>query len=533
MIKCFRKAKSARLFLLGLLCINNLLYAEEAQAPDVQPQAAAPVANTPAPATTSTKPAQPEAANTAVPAASTKPEAANTPGPAASAKPAQATAADTQAPTTANTDNWTSDLFELYGLAEQNDPQIRAAYSDFQAVGETVPQNWANLLPQISGSVSTAYDDSTVETEGQPKHSFDGEASGFELRATQVIYNHAYWQRLGQANINAAQAEANYNAARQDLIVRIATAYFNVLGGIDNLAFAEAERKSVEQQLEQTKQRFEVGLIAVTDVKESQAQYDQAIAEEIEAQNSLSTTKEALWTIINSYPQQLKPLSEQMPLLQPEPADKQHWVDAALAENLSLIAADLAQQSAQQEVDIQRSGHYPTIDVTATHNYLDDNAGRVQFSGTGVPISNPVQTTDTTVMVSLNVPIFTGGGTHARVKEAVYRREATRDRYEATRRQVIQQTRDAYQNILADISRVNALKQSLISSEAAYEATSAGYEVGTRNSVEVLTALRNVYAAKRDYARTRYTYVIDLLRLKQATGNLSMGDLKEINRWLQ
>jgi outer membrane protein len=424
---------------------------------------------------------------------------------------------------------WSSDLIELYGLAERYDPEIRAAYADFRAVEQQVPQNWANLLPQISGTASESYSDGEITVEGLPTREFDGDSTGFEIRATQTIYNHAYWQRLSQANINAAQAEADYSAARQDLIVRIATAYFNVLAAIDSLAFAEAERKSVEQQLEQTKQRFEVGLIAITDVKESQAQYDQAIAQEIEAQNTLSTTREALWTIVNSYPEQLKTLSEQMPLLQPEPADKQQWVDKALVENLSLIAADFARKSAQQEVDIQRSGHYPTIELSARRNYSEDE--ETAF-GTIVQ-DEATDTTRTTVMLSVNVPIFSGGGTHARVKEAVFRRDATRERYEATRRQVIQRTRDAYQNIAADISRVNALKQALVSSEAAYEATLAGYEVGTRNSVEVLTALRNVFAAKRDYAQTRYNYVLDLLRLKQAAGNLRMADLKEINRWLQ
>jgi outer membrane protein len=426
-------------------------------------------------------------------------------------------------------DAWASDLIELYGLAERHDPEIRAAYGDFRAVEQQVPQSWANLLPQISGTLSESYSKGEIEVEGQPRREFDGDSTGFEIRATQSIYNHAYWQRLGQANLNAAQAEADYNAARQDLIIRIATAYFNVLGAIDSLAFAEAERKSVEQQLEQTRQRFEVGLIAITDVKESQAQYDQAVAQEIVAQNTLSTTREALWTIVNSYPQRLKPLSEQMPLLQPEPADKQQWVDKALAENLSLIAAEFARKSAQQEVDIQRSGHFPTLELSARHNYSEE--GQMAFGG--IVQDDATDTTRTTVMLSLNVPIFSGGGTNARVKEAVFRRDATRERYEATRRRVIQQTRDAYQSVVADISRVNALKQALVSSEAAYEATLAGYEVGTRNSVEVLTALRNVFAAKRDYAQTRYNYVLDLLRLKQAAGNLSMADLKEINRWLQ
>jgi outer membrane protein len=489
MNKFFPKTLPALLFLSGLLCINIQAQAEDSQITDSVTQAPAattPATDTPPPASTQPKEIQ---ISTAAP----------------------------------------MDLVELYRLAERFDPEIRAAFAEFRAVEQLVPQSWANMLPQITGEVSESYSKGEIETEGLPTREFDGDSTGFEILASQTIYNHAYWQRLSQANINAAQAEADYSAAKQELIIRVATAYFNVLAGIDGLAFAEAERKSVEQQLEQTRQRFEVGLIAITDVKESQAQYDQAVALEIEAQNTLSTTKEALWTIVNSYPQHLKLLGEQMPLLQPEPADKQHWVNKALDENLSLLAADFARRSAQQEVDIQRSAHYPTVQVTARHNYSEDDetafGSFVQDEATN--------TTNTTVMLSVNVPIFSGGGTHARVKEAVFRRDATRERYEGTRRQVIQQARDAYQSIIADISQVKALKQALVSSEAAYEATLAGYEVGTRNSVEVLTALRNVFAAKRDYAQTRYDYVLDLLLLKQASGNLNFGDLELINRWLQ
>jgi outer membrane protein len=489
----FRSKTLSTLLISGLLCVHGQLQAADTPAADK------PAADT-------------QSQNTAAAAAPTPP----------------ATTTDIPAETLLSK-AWVTDLFEVYGLAERHDPELRAAYADFQAIEQQVPQSWANFLPQISGSVSESLSKGEIETAGEEPREFDGESTGFELRATQTIYNHAYWQRLSQANINAAQAEANYNAARQNLMLRVAAAYFNVLAANDNLAFAEAERKSVEQQLEQTKQRFEVGLIAITDVKESQAQFDQAVASEIQAQNTLSTTKEALWTIINSYPGKLKPLAEQMPLLQPEPADKQQWVDKAMAENLSLLAADFARKSAQQEVDIQRSGHYPTIDVTARHNYSEDE----DTAFGGIIQDEATDTTNTTITLSVNVPIFSGGGTHARVKEAVYRREATRERYEATRRQVTQQTRDAFQSINADISRVTALKQALVSSEAAYEATLAGYEVGTRNSVEVLTALRNVFAAKRDYAQTRYDYVLDLLRLKQAAGNLNMGDLQEINRWLQ
>ncbi len=505
MNKFIPKTLPARLLLWGLLCANTHLYAADSQPTD-SPGADAP----------------------AIPAdaAAVQPQTGDT---GAASQPAGGTQ-----PKDIQSNPRPNDLVELYRMAERFDPDIRATYSDYRATEQLVPQSWANLLPQISGSVNESYTDGETEVEGLPPRETDGESTGFEITATQAIYNHAYWQRLSQANINAAQAEADYNAARQDLIIRVATAYFNVLAAMDSLVFAEAERKSVEQQLEQTKQRFEVGLIAITDVKESQAQYDQAVALEIEAQNTLSTTKEALWTIVNSYPEQLKSLGEQMPLLQPEPADKQHWVDKALAENLSLLAADFARQSAQQEVDIQRSGHYPTIDVTARHIYSDDEDARIGLDpATGNTVTGAVESTDTMIMLSLNVPIFSGFGTHARVKEAVFRRDAARDRYEGTRRQVVQQARDAYQNIIADISQVKALKQALVSSEGAYEATLAGYEVGTRNSVEVLTALRNVFGAKRDYAQTRYDYVIDLLRLKQASGNLNFGDLELINRWLQ
>lgn len=531
MNKLIPKTIPARLLALGLLSVLNT----QLHAADPDPQITDSVTQT----AQETKPGtQPAAAAfppvndqitdsvTQAPAPETQTETAETPAQQATETqdPPPPPAADTKI-----VDTQATDLLELYRLAERFDPEIRAAFADFRAVEQQVPQSWANLLPQISGSANESYSEGETEIEGQPRREFDGDSTGFEIRATQTIYNHAYWQRLGQANINAARAEADYTAARQNLIIRVATAYFNVLAAIDNLAFAEAERKSVERQLEQTKQRFEVGLIAITDVKESQAQFDQAVALEIEAQNTLSTTKEALWTIVNSYPEQLKALSEQMPLLQPEPADKQHWVDKALDENLSLIAADFARKSAQQEVDIQRSGHYPTVDVTARHNYSEDEESR--FGGIIQPGAS--ETTDTTIMLSVNVPIFAGGGTQARVREAVFRRDATRERYEATRRQVIQQARDSYQGIIADISRVKALKQALVSSEAAYEATLAGYEVGTRNSVEVLTALRNVFAAKRDYAQTRYNYVLDLLRLKQASGNLNIGDLELINRWLQ
>ncbi len=438
-----------------------------------------------------------------------------------------------------------ANLMDVYKLAERADAQIRAAASEYYSAKQSVPLNRAALLPQLNATVSQSSvvtepanneaprdidGDGTLDsnfcTPNVPNSCADIDRFNFNLVLTQTLYDHSLWLRLKQANVNVASAEATYNAARQDLIVRVAEAYFNVLAAADNLEFAKAEKTSVEQQLEQAKQRFDVGLIAITDVKESQAEFDQAVASEIQARNSLSAAREALWTITNQHEQQLKALSEKLPLILPEPANKQQWVEKALAENLSLLSAQFDRDAAQREVGIQRSsGRYPTLQLRASKGLTDTTNNINSLASTEID--------DTNIGVQLNIPIFQGGATHSRIKQAIYQRDAARDNLEATRRQVIQQTRNAYQSVVADISRVKALKQALASSQAAYEATEAGFEVGTRNSVEVLISLRNTFAARRDYAQTRYDYVLNVLRLKQAAGNLSVTDLEAVNRWLQ
>lgn len=424
-----------------------------------------------------------------------------------------------------------ADLMTFYQLAETHDPQIRAATANYLAEQQAVPQTRSALLPQISGSVRSSesnIDNETVAEGMQKSTENSGENFSWSIDLNQSLYNHAYWQRLKQAGALAAAAEADYTAAKQDLILRVAQAYFNVLAADDTLEFAEAEKKAVGQQLEQAKQRFEVGLIAITDVKESQAQYDQAVASEIAANNALSASREALWALANEYPEALSKLKEDIPLVTPEPDVKEEWVDKALADNLSLLAAQFQSEAAQREIGVQRSGHYPTLSLTASHGYND--AENQIFGAVTVGES---ESETTTVGVSLSIPIFSGGGVRAQVKEAVYRRDAARENQEAVRRQVVQQTRNAYQNVIADISRVKALQQALVSSEAAYRATEAGFEVGTRNAVEVLLSLRNTFSARRDYAQARYDYLLDTLRLKQAAGSLTVADLQAVNRLLQ
>lgn len=422
-----------------------------------------------------------------------------------------------------------ADLMTFYQLAETHDPQIRRATANYMAEQQAVPQTRSALLPQITGSVSSSHSRTdNILIDGVPQPDQDGNRFNWSLDLRQSIYDHAYWQRLKQANAFAAAAEADYTAAKQDLILRVAQAYFNVLAAEDTLEFAEAEKKAVGQQLEQAKQRFEVGLIAITDVKESQAQYDQAVASEIAASNALSANREALWALTNEAPEALSKLKEEIPLLTPEPDAKEEWVDKALTNNLSLLAAQFQSEAAQREISVQRSGHYPSLSLTASHGYND--AENQIFGALTVGES---ESETTTVGINLSIPIFSGGGVRAQVKEAVYRRDAARENQETVRRQVVQQTRNGYQNVIADISRVKALQQVLISSEAAYRATEAGFEVGTRNAVEVLLSLRNTFSARRDYAQARYDYLLDTLRLKQAAGSLAVDDLQAINRLLK
>lgn len=423
-------------------------------------------------------------------------------------------------------------LLDVYNLARNNDAEFRAETATYYASRQIAPQRRAALLPQLSGRVSST--ENKNETEGRGSFDEGGNSRfSYSVSLDQSLYDHGQWQRLKQANIRVAQAEADYAVAQQELILRAAEAYFNVLAAEDNLRFAQSETRSVGQQLEQAKQRFQVGLIAITDVKESQAQYDQAVADEIAAQNLLDENRETLWTITNTDIARLAPLGENIALKTPEPANKQEWVDRALNSNLSLLSSGFRRDAARKEISIQRSGHYPTLSLNASRSFTDTEYDE----GSEINILNfqsrDQEETRDSVSVRLSIPIYSGGATHAGVKEAIYRYDATRDQYELTRRRTIKQARDAYQNTVADISRVKALKQALVSSQAAYEATEAGFEVGTRNSVEVLLSLRNTFRAERDYARTRYDYVLNTLRLKEAVGNLTLDDIKAINRWLK
>ncbi len=417
------------------------------------------------------------------------------------------------------------DLLDIYQLAAREDAQLQAAQADFQATGEFRPQAWSALLPQVnlSGQYIWQTLDSTRTQDGLVNTQSGGfDTDGYTLRLDQVIYDHSLIVQLWQADSSIAQAQAELDAIAQALVLRVSEAYFNVLAARDGLQFAVSEKKAIGRQLEQARKRFEVGMIAITDVKEARAAYDLAVAQQVSAQNQLAVTREALQVITGQLPGRLRDLQNRIPLLTPDPADVDQWVRTANEQNLQLIAAQFATETASLEVDRRRAGHYPTLGLFAQKAENDSGGG----------VFGATETDDQSVGLELNIPIFSGGFVTSSTREASYLFEQSQDLQELQRREAIRQTRASYLNVIAGISRVKALRQALASNRAAAAAARAGFRVGTRTSVDVLLALRETFRTQRDLSRARYNYLLNTLRLKQAAGTLGGNDLVSLNDWL-
>lgn len=416
-------------------------------------------------------------------------------------------------------------LLDIYKQAAQGDPQIRAAAAAHRAALEARPQSMAAFLPQVSANGSAARNRQEVANSSSTlisNRTSIFNTRGYGLNLTQSVYHHDYYAQLRQADSRIAQADATYGAAEQDLIVRSATLYFDALAAHDSQSFAHAERDAIARQLEQAKQRFEVGLIAITDVQEAQARYDLTVAQAISADNLLDSQDEAVRELTGAQHEHLSGLGETLPLAVPEPNDMAQWVDTALKQNLQLSAAQAALQTAQDEISRQRAGHLPSVDLVGSHAF--QNIGGGSFGGR--------ENTDDSVALQLNVPLFSGGLVSSRTREAVQLKEQSREQLEQIRRATERQSRDAFRGVMASISTVTALKQAVTSNQTALEAAQAGNEVGTRTLVDVLDAQSNLFRAKRDYARARYDYLLNTLRLKQAAGTLAPKDLEQVNGFL-
>ncbi len=435
-----------------------------------------------------------------------------------------------------------ANLVEVYQRALQSDPQIREAEALRLATLEAKPQALAGLLPTIAGTGSVTSRDTNgqsttlavvagVPIVGSTKQSIDSEITQYQLQLTQPLFRWDRWVALRRADSQVAQAEADFRAAEQDLVFRVSQRYFNVLAAKDTLDATEGALEAVSRQLEQSNQRFEVGLIAITDVQESRAAADQATAAVIAAKRTLATNQELLRELTGEMFRDLAGPGDDMPLNAPSPASEEQWVSAAMEQNLALISSRLAADIAKEGINNARTGHYPTLDLVATRFNTDTDATQILNNGNPNPADS--DNNQDSIALQVTVPIYSGGAVSSRVREQVYRHRAARERLERTARETERATRDAYLGVNSEISRVQALRQAVASSQTALEASEAGLEVGTRTTVDVLDARRNLLTAQTNYARSKYDYILNIIQLKQAAGTLSREDLNEINGWLR
>ncbi|WP_438984145.1 TolC family outer membrane protein [Aequoribacter sp.] len=435
-------------------------------------------------------------------------------------------------------------LQDIYELALENDAQLKAYAAQFRADREQETLAKSALLPQVGAS----YDYNETETSTvanslvgldangngiiEEIESFsDTTSKGYTVSLSQALFDLPAWFTFQASKSLSEQAEATFAAQQQDLIVRVSEAYFGVLRAKDNLEASKAQERALERQLEQTQQRFEVGLIALTDVHEAQAAFDLARVGRLTDENRLDVALENLSVLTNVEHERLFTLSSDFPVAPPEPADRAAWVDFALENNLQLKASRLGETAAQQNAKAKRLEHAPTISGSfSTSDFETEGVSRQDSIFNVPPRSDREQDV---VRLRLEVPLFAGGAISANRRRAAEQFNAARESRIGLQRNTIAQTRALHMTVLSDAARVKARAQAIVSSKSALEATQAGYNVGTRNVVDVLNAQNALYAAERDYANTRYDYVLNQLRLKQQAGLLSPKDVADLSKYLE
>lgn len=421
------------------------------------------------------------------------------------------------------------DLVDVYVQALQSDPVFRSAGAANRAAQEAIPQARAGLLPEVAFSASMTANDQEIRRPVASSANFGSDT--MQLSITQPLYRRDRWVAIGQAEASVRQSDVSYAATRQDLMIRVAESYFNVLLAADEVEFAVASRDAIAQQLDQAQQRFEVGLIAITDVEEAQARFDLANADVIQAENALDNAREALREITGEQYLVIDPLADELPLVLPEPDDIDAWTAIALEQNLQLRAAHEGTLIARDEIQRVEAGHLPTLDLVGTHTRSDNlGSGGAGFGGGA---SSGVESWTSALGLQLNLPIYQGGSVLSRTRESRHLYQQTIEDMESVRRSTVRQAHDAFLGVKAGISRVNALEQALESTESALAAVQAGFDVGTRTSVDVLDAQSDLFEARRNFASARYSYILDIFRLKQAAGTLSEEDLIQVNAWLR
>lgn len=418
------------------------------------------------------------------------------------------------------------DLIEIYHAAQSQDAVFASARAAQQAGEEKLTQGRSLLMPSVNFNANTTKNDvTTTYAPGTFLSQFSGNAQynshGYGVSMVQPLFREQNWAAYNQAELQVAISEAQFKLAEQDVILRSAQTYFDVLIAQDTVQLTAAQKSSISQQLEQAKRNFEVGTATITDTYEAQARYDLIVAQELVSASNLEIKRRTLQQLINGDFNELSVLSSSFKLETPDPTDVQKWVSDAQNGNFQVIQAQAAYQLAEREVDRNRGGHLPTVDLVA--NYSNNNVGGGTFAA---------NTRSTAVGVQLNMPLFQGGAIQSKWREAEANREKAKQDMENARRNVELQTRQAYLGVVSGIAQVQALQQALKSSESLLDASKLGQEVGVRTNLDVLNAQQQLFSTRRDLYQAQYNYLVSQLRLKAAAGNLAEADLNRVNQSL-
>lgn len=415
-----------------------------------------------------------------------------------------------------------ADLLDIYQAALKNDTVYQAAISTRLSTREALPQSVAALLPSINwqATLSSNYQTITQAPPGNPLGSNRFASSGYSISIKQPLLNVGDWLTVKQASNTSKQADATLGASAQSLIYRVANAYFQVLLAQDNLRLAQSEKAANAKQLDQAKKRVQAGLDAITTVYEAKAADDKSVAAEISAQNALRNSQETIRQITGQTYANLSPFKPILPLLSPQPANVEQWITTATTYNLNLMASRYAMEAARDNIKIKASGHFPTVNLVGSY-------GRDDGLNIGTTNRN-----NAVVGLQLNVPLFSGGAVSSNTRKAEYDFQTASANLDNLYRQVIVTTRQKYNDVLADISKIKAERQAIKSAQLSLDSTQESFTAGTRTIVDVLLAQQNLYDAKRNEASDQYSYLLDSLLLKQEVGTLKPKDLQQINQWL-
>ena len=424
----------------------------------------------------------------------------------------------------ANATVYAVDLIEVYNIAVKNDPKLLASEVKHKAIMQEYPIARSYLLPNLKFSAKSQRTRESIDgaVYGRSTSTTQFTTDEYSINLKQPLYRKDLFSLLEKSEYQIAKSLAERDSARQDLIIRVAEAYFDILDSLDNIKYVKSEKAAIKSQLNESKKRLEVGLIAITDYAEAQASYDLSETQYIEAKNLSDISKESLYVLTGKQFKKFSSLDKNIKAKDPDPNNIKAWEDFAIKQNLDLVAYKRAQDIATTNIKYERSKHFPTLDIYGTVKETDKGGGS----------SGAFESNNDYIGIELNIPIFIGGNTYFNSKKASYLEEQARYDVLQKKREVIRDARKAFLNLKSSISKVNASKKALESNELSVEYNQAGFEVGTRSTTDVLLALKDLYKAKKNFSKSKYEYLLSKLRLKQSIGTLSIDDIKVVNSWL-